>query len=129
MSGEADKYSWSRDSPSKEQYGKDFALAIARKLIIKKEACVGSHRDYCGQGLIYDEKTGNFGICYVNDGYTDTPILSFKGTDEFVSWFSKQSDFTLGGFEEGNELYEKELFTRGNQRISKESLQTFLNEK
>eukprot|EP01080_Neovahlkampfia_damariscottae_P009294 gene9294-1382_t len=120
---------WNRDDNSTEPFGKEFSLSVVNKLKVKKEACVNIHRDFCGICLVYDEKSDDFSVSYVNDGYIEKEsIVKINGTDQFVDWLSKQSDFTFSGHDERSELYEESNWTKDNQRITRKKLIDFLKE-
>eukprot|EP00854_Cymbomonas_tetramitiformis_P017198 gene17198-20459_t len=105
-------------------YGHGLASAVAKKL--KTTDCTYLHRDYCGTGFVYFSEA--FYYVTVNDGYPDgypdysgisgraengNPPGKWESDEEFVNWLANQSDASLCG--------------DGNQRITKERLENFVN--
>ena len=76
---------------------------------------------------MYDLKEGTFEIAVSYDGFKDRTVKKFRNEIEFVNWLSKQSDFSLGGFDQNEkDLYEESAYFRGNQRITRQDLEEYL---
>lgn len=112
---------------SKEKIGSSLARNIAKWLKTKK-SLYKSHRDYCGHGLQYkDEK---YCIISVNDGLLDFSdvVFSFNTTDEFVSFMTRQSDYTMSGASKAESVfYTENKFLLNNQRLTKNQLSNYAN--
>lgn len=123
------EYSWSQVNESdfsKKIYGKEFATEVANSLEQKTQLFHNTHRDYCGTGFYY--QNGKYMFCYVYDGFPDKHIKEFDNRDNFIEWLGAQNDWNMSGCNpEAVELFEKDLFTRNNQRCLKKTLETFLS--
>jgi hypothetical protein len=126
----------------KEPFGRELMEQVASKLT--KEGYHGyhgglryTHRDFCGHGLVfrprgYDLEDNHpvYSLCTVNDGFWTKDILGMWGSKEdFVSFWSRQSDWSCSGFDETTFLFfekEESLAARGNQRITRDRLQRYL---
>jgi hypothetical protein len=112
------------ETPDKTLYGLEFAKKVANHLKIFKAVFFGYHSDYCGTGFEYKENSFNF--VKVDEGVYTTIVKKLNNEEEFIEWLSKQSDFTLGGFDKDSDLFEEDEFYRGNQRIDKKLLNKIL---
>ena len=84
------------------------------------------HRDFCGHGLIRTE-TGVI-LCDIQDGFHPGPaIATWASEEEFVAFFSRQSDFTLSGWDPAEPVfYTDDTWYRHNQRLSQAIFDRFL---
>jgi len=120
---------------SKKPYGKSFARSVIDKLIVKGESSNGMagiyhvHRDYCGMGLFYIQKI--FSICYVYEGMIapEKSIVSFQNKEQAVDFLSRQSDYTMSGYDKTSVLKESSEFRLNNQRLTRKMLENFLSRK
>ncbi|KAL9653402.1 hypothetical protein ABK040_002038 [Willaertia magna] len=130
--------SWSKqdviDALSKEKYGHSFAKQVAHHLKSLNKKLMYTHRDFCGLGLLYDNNKQQFKFCYVYDGYEDNyasnnnenGIISFNKEDEFIEFLENQCDYSLSGADSKSVFYEKDIWTRNNQRIDKKRLERMI---
>lgn len=109
--------------------GRELAAAVAEQLL-KHNGKTGiwfSHRDYCGHGLIFQDR--QFRLVVVHDGYaTEEPVLKeWKDAVAFVDWLSKQSDFSLSGADpQQKELFTTDCFSLNNQRLTRKRLKDYV---
>ncbi|WP_037084042.1 hypothetical protein [Neorhizobium vignae] len=84
------------------------------------------HRDFCGHGLIRTE-TG-VTLCDIQDGFHPGPaIATWASEEEFVAFFSRQSDFTLSGWDPAEPVfYTQDTWYRQNQRLTQAIFDAFL---
>ncbi len=109
------------DRLSKEPLGKEFVRAIAKRLY-HKELFMGYHRDYCGHGLDYND--GEFRLVLVSDGWVDKILHTWESEEAFVSFFARQSDYSMSGADKDEEIfYTEDSFELNNQRLVKAKLQ------
>ena len=73
--------------------------------------------------------SGSYHFTSGNDGYYDTKLKSFENREKFVQWLSAKNDYKMAGYDKDDDLYEKDECWRGNQRINKQLLQEFINNK
>ena len=120
------EYKWSQkeylDCLSHEAIGRDISKKVAQKLRRGKNI-YNQHRDYCGHGLTY--KDSKYCFVLVHDGwleYSDV-IVSLDSEEDFVSFLSRQSDFTLSGASKLEPVfYTEDKFLLNNQRLTKKAL-------
>ena len=123
------EHDWSKheviDSLDRNEIGEKLASKIAKRLKVGR-SLINQHRDYCGHGLIYAD--GLYKIICVHDGlveYSDT-VVEFQGQAEFISFLSRQSDWSLSGADDSEkELYTENMFELNNQRLTKKGLIRF----
>lgn len=96
--------------------GRQLAEKVAATLHTR--SLLNSHRDYCGMGLEFRDNEYHYGEVY--DGGLD-PLMRFANQKAFVDWLSRQSDASLARLEE------KDAFYWGNQTITREMLEGFVN--
>ena len=120
------EHKWSQkeylDCLSHEAVGVEVAKKVARKLRSGKSV-YNQHRDYCGHGLTYKE--GEYCFIVVHDGWLEYSevIASFDNEESFVSFLSRQSDFTLSGASKQEPVfYTEDRFLLNNQRLTKKAL-------
>lgn len=100
-------------------YGTALAESVAAELV-KGNAMLYSHRDYCGIGLVWESEKNIIWMSKVVDGYpmeVGSDDLQGGGPwtkEEFVPWLAQQSDQTLLG--------------DGNQRINRARMLQWLHE-
>jgi hypothetical protein len=126
-------YSWNNSDICKQPFGRDLAMRAANKLYSEKEGCFGIgnvHQLWCGHRLAWHK--GNLVIGGTNDGYFEYNTSFIKQwkvdeKEEFIEWLSKQSDYSLSGWDENSEgFHETDMFYRNNQRITRERLEDFV---
>ena len=106
-------------------YGNELASQVAEVLERKKMLTLQEHQCYCGVGFAFYKNKYHF--CRVWDGIPMENILSFESKIKFVEWLGSKNDFNMSGSDpDDKELYEKDDFYRGNQRIYKQNLHDFL---
>jgi len=103
--------------PNEVPVGKSLAEKVAKRLRARCDLMF-YHREYCGMGLTYYNRTFQYGRVW--DGFFNEPILEFQEEKEFIEWLSVQTNKSLQG------LDEKDKFYRSNQRINLERLQEFV---
>ncbi|TVZ39013.1 hypothetical protein P886_3400 [Alteromonadaceae bacterium 2753L.S.0a.02] len=120
------EHNWSEkeclDCLSHEAIGVELSRNVARKLRSGK-SIYNQHRDYCGHGLTYKE--GKYCFIVVHDGWLgySEVIASFDSEESFVSFLSRQSDFTLSGASMQEPVfYTEDRFLLNNQRLTKKAL-------
>ncbi len=118
-----------RDRLSHEALGGERMRLVWQKL---QDARIGEglihefHRDFCGHGLIRTE-TGIM-LCDIQDGHHPGPaIATWTSEEEFVAFFSRQSDFTLSGWDPAEPVfYTDDSWYRHNQRLTRAIFDRFL---
>ncbi|MDQ0133231.1 hypothetical protein J2T08_001132 [Neorhizobium galegae] len=87
------------------------------------------HRDFCGHGLIRTE-TGVI-LCDIQDGFDPGPaIATWASEEDFVAFFSRQSDFTLSGWDPAEPVfYTQDTWYRQNQRLTQAIFDGFLRDR
>jgi len=109
---------------SKKPFGPLLAAQVADRLATGNSMRY-SHKDYCGQGLLYRDG------CYVIAEFADgEPFAAAVGTwtdkDSFVAFLASQSDFSCSGTDSTSTLFHTtEPHYVNNQRISGKRLQEF----
>jgi hypothetical protein len=85
------------------------------------------HRDFCGHGLIRT-KAGII-LCDIQDGgYPGPAIATWASEEAFVAFFSRQSDFTLSGWDPAEPVfYTQDTWYRQNQRLTRTIFDRFLD--
>ncbi len=110
---------------SRETVGDEIGKRIAGKLKSGK-SLYNQHRDYCGHGLTFaDDK---YCVVAVYDGSLECKdiIASFENEQDFVSFISRQSDYTLAGASKNESaFYTEDTFLLNNQRLTKKVLGQF----
>eukprot|EP00768_Dysnectes_brevis_P004172 gnl/Dysnectes_brevis/2977_a3668_1272.p1 GENE.gnl/Dysnectes_brevis/2977_a3668_1272~~gnl/Dysnectes_brevis/2977_a3668_1272.p1 ORF type:complete len:210 (+),score=3.59 gnl/Dysnectes_brevis/2977_a3668_1272:48-677(+) len=114
---------------SRKPYGIQLATTLIERLISGHQLS-NSHRDYCGQGIKY--VSGSFIIANVNDGYFEEPLMKFTTRDEFLTFLSRQSDFSLCNHPDSG-IPELSMtidctFGINNQTITKSRIDQFLRD-
>ncbi|MES2441179.1 MAG: hypothetical protein V4584_19105 [Verrucomicrobiota bacterium] len=113
---------------SREPYGEGLATWL---WTVMQEVAVGSgimhrHRDYCGIGLIRDNK--GVSLVEVEDGSAFHSIKSWTDLPEFVNYWSQQSDFGLSGADiQHPELLARSDYELNNQRLTRRMIYQFLD--
>ena len=113
------------------KYGKNLADKVFSYLESGSEIS-HSHYGYCGVGLIMMDDVIHYthidewltyreGVIYQPGGKYLGIIKSFTSKNEFVTWFSLQTDSSLSGNETGDDWY------IGNQRITRCRLEMALS--
>ncbi|SFN83016.1 hypothetical protein SAMN05428949_3598 [Chitinophaga sp. YR627] len=98
--------------------GKPLAEKVATAL---RHGSIGyTHRDYCGMGLEYREGQYHYGELW--DGGMHLSRQSFDTQSAFVQWLSQQSNASLSN------IHLKDTFYWGNQVITRERLEQFLQD-
>ncbi|MGK9050245.1 hypothetical protein [Neorhizobium petrolearium] len=118
-----------RDMLSHERLGPRRARRLWRKL---QAAETGKglihefHRDFCGHGLIRTER--GVILCDIQDGHFPGPaIAAWETEDAFVDFFSRQSDFTMSGWDPAEPVFHTEdEWYRNNQRLRTRIIDRFL---
>jgi hypothetical protein len=120
-------YPWSNpkeiEKLSREPVGYDLAIAIAQRLYNGRRV-LNNHRDYCGHGL--DFLDGKYRLLDVQDGTIELSkvLYEWKDEEEFVSFLSRQSDYTFSGAKKEEKLFFTDnLRLLNNQRLTKQALQ------
>lgn len=120
----------------REQYGTALGRKCADKLWEIKQnqktndesGIFFEHQAYCGHGLAWLD--GNLVICEVYDGTLMPPTIMKWSPDEkdkFIRWLSVQSDFSLSGSDESAVgFYTSDDWARGNQRLCRSRIESFL---
>eukprot|EP00455_Lapot_gusevi_P028967 TRINITY_DN31016_c0_g1_i1.p1 TRINITY_DN31016_c0_g1~~TRINITY_DN31016_c0_g1_i1.p1 ORF type:complete len:181 (-),score=7.87 TRINITY_DN31016_c0_g1_i1:89-631(-) len=108
--------------------GVDLANQVAEKLKVVGWWGQYEHRDYCGEGLLYNFKTGEFELVEIYDGTPCQTLATWKSQSAFVSWLARQNNWTLAGGDPNVPETAKNLdsFEFANQSITLEALQQFL---
>lgn len=114
-----------------------YDLPLARKLALKLWSSTNNnfgmiidHQGYCGHGLAWKNK--KLIIAKVYDGCfpMSDPLMTWSENEKtaFVNWFAVQSDFSLSGYDNTQgSFYTSELFYLGNQRITRDRVERFIN--
>ncbi len=118
-----------RDRLSHEALGGERMRLVWQKL---QDARIGEglihqfHRDFCGHGLIRAEN--GIMLCDIQDGHHPGPaIATWTSEEEFVAFFSRQSDFTLSGWDPAEPVfYTDDSWYRHNQRLTRAIFDRFL---
>ncbi|MBW6421182.1 hypothetical protein KX729_06980 [Rhizobium sp. XQZ8] len=118
-----------RDGLSRKALGAERARRLWHKLA---EAEIGeglihqSHRDFCGHGLIRTQD--GVILCDIQDGsYPGTPIATWTTEAEFIDFFSRQSDFSMSGWDLGEPVFfTDDGWYRNNQRLTAAIVDKFL---
>jgi len=125
---------WSNDEAiaklSHNKFGETLVQDVARKLIEDQDSggLYQAHRDYCGHGLIFRE--GQFRLIQVTDGLPEWGdcLMTWDTLDEFVEFFSDQSDYSCSGADIDAKLfYTTNGFEVNNQRITEKWLQDYVS--
>ncbi|MFB9951414.1 hypothetical protein ACFFP0_21405 [Rhizobium puerariae] len=118
-----------RDRLSHKPLGAERARRLWRRL---QAAGIGEglihefHRDFCGQGLIRTE--AGVILCDIQDGHFPGPaIATWASEAEFTAFFSRQSDFSMSGWDPAEPVFHTEdEWYRNNQRLRTEIIDRFL---
>lgn len=118
-----------RDRLSHKALGSERMRLVWQKL---QDATVGEglihefHRDFCGHGLIRTQ--AGVILCDIQDGFHPGPaIATWESEEEFVAFFSRQSDFTLSGWDPAEPVfYTQDTWYRQNQRLTQAIFDRFL---
>lgn len=107
------------ENPAKDEpVGIILAGQVAAQLM-NGRSLVYRHRDYCGTGLIYYDKTFFYSRFY--DGSKEKLLEKFTVASEFITWLAHQTDRSLSGERE-------EFFYKFNQRITRLRLIEFVGQ-
>ncbi|CDZ65275.1 Hypothetical protein NGAL_HAMBI2605_35440 [Neorhizobium galegae bv. orientalis] len=84
------------------------------------------HRDFCGHGLIRAQ--AGVILCDIQDGFHPGPAIATWASEEaFVAFFSRQSDFTLSGWDPAEPVfYTQDTWYRQNQRLTQAIFDAFV---
>ena len=109
-----------------EKFGHELSEKVYGYLIrnIRIDYC---HYGYCGVGFVLEDNkvlythfdewlTYRHGMKYVPGGEYVGIIRAFYSKVEFIDWLSEQSDYSLSGFETGDNWYVD------NQRVTRKRL-------
>ena len=108
------------------KYGRKLAYMFATALEKQNEMVIYQHQCYCGTGFRFS-KDEKFHFCQVWDGYPSDDILTFDNKDIFIEWLASKDDWVMNGSEESDpDLYEKDKFYRGNQRVERFHIEKFI---
>lgn len=110
-----------RDRLSRKQLGTERARQLWDQL---QQAKIGEglihqvHRDFCGQGLIRTD--AGIILCDIQDGhFPDAAIATWATKEEFIAFFSRQSDFTMSGWDPDEPVFfTEDSWYRNNQRLT-----------
>ncbi|WP_424812084.1 hypothetical protein [Roseococcus sp. YIM B11640] len=81
------------------------------------------HRDYCGHGLVKQGR--GVALCTVYDGMPriEAPLASWDDEGEFVAFWSRQSNWSVNGFDRNEPLFfTEDEWARANQRLTREAI-------
>lgn len=83
------------------------------------------HRDYCGHGLIRTED--GIKLCDILDGHhPGAAIAEWRSREDFVAFFSEQSDYSCSGWDESSPVFfTEDEWHRNNQRLTRAKLLRF----
>lgn len=107
-----------------QPYGQELMRRVAGPLF-QGTAIANVHRDYCGIGLFCDEE-GVY-AAEVYDGAPGEPLLRWTTQEDFVAFFAKQSDATMGrgpGSPPG--FAAEDAWLHGNQTLTRDRFEQFL---
>ncbi|MEO8614686.1 MAG: hypothetical protein ABI600_06060 [Luteolibacter sp.] len=113
---------------SREPYGEGLAtwLWTAMHDIPVGSGIMHRHRDYCGIGLVRDDK--GVSLVEVEDGSAFHPIMSWTDLPEFAAYWSQQSDFGMSGADiQYPDLLARSDFALNNQRLTRRRIYKFLD--
>lgn len=84
------------------------------------------HRDFCGHGLIRTD--AGIILCDIQDGcFPGAAIATWSTEEEFVAFFSRQSDFTMSGWDPAEPVFfTEDSWYRNNQRLTTTIIDGFL---
>ncbi len=116
MKKKREHYAWHKTTHDKTPYGKKIAQDVADYLKKGGLIRVGSHRDYCGEGFIFEEQ--KYYYCEISDGCCFYEIQSFATQKDFVNWLAVQNDHIFSKVNDEN----SSDFVVDNQCITKELL-------
>jgi hypothetical protein len=106
----------------RDTFGKELMISVADKLE-KGFVMQYTHRDYCGHGLRFNNNKFEL---FVHDDYNIIIKMEWPSRDDFIDFFSVQSDYSLSGADKAmKELHEKDPFFLNNQRITRKRLADF----
>ena len=123
------KHPWSSPETiaklSKEPIG-EFLASQVEEMLYNDRSLMNHTSDYSGYGLDHD---GNSYRLFTSvNGAVDTVVGTWKNYDEFVEFFSRQSDFSMSGADEKEPLfYTEDSFLLNNQTLTKAVLETVSN--
>ena len=123
------KHPWSSSETiaklSKEPIGESLASQV-EEMLYNDRSLMNHTSDYSGYGLDHD---GNSYRLFTSvNGAVDTVVGTWKNYDEFVDFFSRQSDFSMSGADEKEPLfYTEDSFLLNNQTLTKAALETVSN--
>lgn len=119
-----------RDQLSHKALGAERARQLWARL---QQARIGEglvhqfHRDFCGHGLIRTE--AGIILCDSLDGAWPGPaIATWDNEVEFVDFFSRQSDFSMSGWDPAEPVFfTEDSWYRDNQRLTAAIIARFIN--
>lgn len=101
-------------------FGMELAIRVAKQLECGFSLGYG-HRDYCGMGMEY--RNGKYYYSPLWDGAFDLDELAvYTSRDTFINWLAAQSTATMA------RLDDEDIFYRGNQVITRQRLEDFLEQ-
>lgn len=112
---------------SQEPFGKELAHQVGNILALigensdKYMKFYNQHKEYCGHGLIYQDHA--FHLVEVADGSPYQTLATWNSLNDFVTFFSVQSDHTCSGADPAAAPYFK---GENNQRITRSRLEHFV---
>lgn len=123
------KHPWSSPETiaklSKEPIGESLASQV-EELLYNNRSLMNQANDYSGYGLDHDGTS--YRLFTSSDGAVDKVVGTWKNYEDFVQFFSRQSDYSMSGADEKEPLfYTEDSFLLNNQTLTKTALETVAN--
>ncbi|MCJ8052359.1 hypothetical protein GB928_000700 [Shinella curvata] len=120
-----------RDRLSREPLGSALAERLWQRLMTEEPnngLIYDRHRDFCGQGLI--RTLEGVMLADVQDGgsYFGAAIAEWATERDFVAFFTRQSDFSMSGWDAGEPVFfTEDDWYRNNQRLTRAVMERYLS--